>query len=90
MKTETPETESARVPETATQAEETIRSRWPWVEPTVWTDRMLTALENGVKGEVWFSLIDNQRWPNRYFRDAGYFSLAEAHRLACQSRRGTH
>jgi len=24
-------------------------SRWTWVEPSVWTDRMLTALENGVK-----------------------------------------
>lgn len=35
-----------------------IRARWPWVEASVWTERMLTALENGVKGNVWFSLID--------------------------------
>jgi RNA-directed DNA polymerase len=35
-----------------------IRGRWPWVEASVWTDRMLTALEQGVKGGVWFSLID--------------------------------
>lgn len=35
-----------------------IRGRWPWVEGSVWTDRMLTALEQGVKGGVWFSLID--------------------------------
>lgn len=35
-----------------------IRARWAWVEPSVWTDRMLTALEEGVKGGVWFSLID--------------------------------
>ena len=34
------------------------RSRWAWVEASVWTDRMLAALENGVKGGVWFSLID--------------------------------
>ena len=27
-----------------------IRARWAWVEPEVWTDRMLTALEEGVKG----------------------------------------
>ncbi len=27
-----------------------IRSRWPWVKPEVWTERMLAALENGVKG----------------------------------------
>ena len=31
---------------------------WSWVEPTVWTERMLTALEQGVKGGKWFSLID--------------------------------
>lgn len=43
--------------QTAKQAEE-IRSRWSWVEPSAWTERMLTALENGVKGGVWFSLID--------------------------------
>ena len=30
----------------------------PWVEPRVWTERMLEALHNGVKGDVWFSLID--------------------------------
>ena len=27
-------------------------------EPCVWTDRMLTALEQGVKGGKWHSLID--------------------------------
>jgi len=37
---------------------EDIRSRWSWTEPSVWTDRMLTALETGVKGDTWFSLID--------------------------------
>jgi RNA-directed DNA polymerase len=35
-----------------------IRVRWAWVEPVVWTDRMLAALEQGVQGGVWFSLID--------------------------------
>ena len=35
-----------------------VRSRWEWAEPSVWTDRMLAALETGVKGGVWFSLID--------------------------------
>ena len=34
------------------------RARWEWVEASVWTDRMLAALEYGVKGEVWFSLMD--------------------------------
>ncbi|MCK5878484.1 MAG: hypothetical protein KAH24_01815 [Holophagae bacterium] len=38
-----------------------IRSRWEWVEPSVWTDRMLWALENGISGveeTKWFGLID--------------------------------
>jgi len=35
-----------------------IRGRWSWVAPTVWTERMLAALEEGVKGGKWFSLID--------------------------------
>jgi hypothetical protein len=37
------EIKPARVSETK-QAGET-RDRWSWVEPCVWTDRMLTALE---------------------------------------------
>jgi RNA-directed DNA polymerase len=32
--------------------------RWGWVESCIWTDCMLTALETGVKGGKWFSLID--------------------------------
>lgn len=53
------ETTPAQVPRQAgaTQAGE-IRARWAWTERTVWTDRMLAALERGVKGGVWFSLID--------------------------------
>lgn len=43
--------------EKAIRAGET-RSRWDWVEPAVWTERMLTALEQGVRGGKWFSLID--------------------------------
>jgi len=35
-----------------------LRQRWKWVERSIWTDKMLTALENGVKGGKWFSLID--------------------------------
>jgi RNA-directed DNA polymerase len=53
----TTENKPAGVPETAKQAGE-IRDRWNWVEPSVWTERMLTALEGGVKGSKWFSLVD--------------------------------
>jgi RNA-directed DNA polymerase len=50
------EDQPATVP-LAQQAGETL-SRWRWVEPCAWTVRMLTALEQGVKGEKWFRLID--------------------------------
>ncbi len=46
------------VPEKATQGAETHRNDWTWVEASVWSERMLAALENGVKGGQWFSLID--------------------------------
>lgn len=45
------------VPATATQGGD-VPLRWSWTEPAVWTERMLTALEQGVKGGVWFSLMD--------------------------------
>jgi len=45
------------VPDAAKQVGDTS-GRWPWVEPSVWTERMLTTLEKGVKGGKWFSLID--------------------------------
>ena len=35
-----------------------IVARWPWVEPSAWTARMLTALEKGVKGDKWYCLMD--------------------------------
>ena len=48
---------SASVSETTKQAEQTP-TEWTWVEPSVWTDRMLETLERGVKGGKWYSLID--------------------------------
>ena len=39
------------VPEKAKQGVEACDfSKWEWVEASVWTDRMLAALVNGVKG----------------------------------------
>ena len=46
-----------RVPTGAKQTGE-ARGRWSWAEPSVWTGRMLRALEEGVKGGKWYSLID--------------------------------
>ena len=50
-----------------------VRRRWAWTEPTVWTDRMLTALEQGVQGG------------NVFFAEHGLFSLVTAHGLVRQS-----
>jgi RNA-directed DNA polymerase len=50
-----------RVPEGAKQigeADARAMKYRAWAEPAVWTTRMLTALEEGVKGGKWFSLID--------------------------------
>src|SRR5919108_3681723 len=41
---------------TTTQGAET--RNWSWVEASVWTDRMVSALQNGVKGGRWYSLMD--------------------------------
>ena len=51
------ESETATVPLVAKQAE-SGPAQWAWVDREVWTDRMLAALGNGVKGNKWFSLID--------------------------------
>ena len=60
------EVRPAAVPE-AKQAGE-VRARWAWAEPCVWTERMLTALEVGVKGGKWFSLIDKVSAPRLLLR----------------------
>lgn len=44
--------------EATKQATEPHEPRKSWVETSVWTDRMLAALVNGVKGGKWFSLYD--------------------------------
>ena len=89
------ETKPTLVPQSAKQVGE-IHDRWSWVEPSVWTARMLTALETGVKGGKWFSLIDkvrgkdHQRWTNAYFAEHGLFSLVVAHEQLVNPRRGTN
>ena len=49
--------ESVTVPEKAKQTE-TTPAHWAWVDRAIWSERMLAALGNGVKGSKWFSLID--------------------------------
>jgi RNA-directed DNA polymerase len=47
------------VPETAKQgADPDDPSTWSWVAASVWTERMLAALGNGVEGGKWYALMD--------------------------------
>jgi RNA-directed DNA polymerase len=47
-----------------------IRARWAWVEASVWTPRMLKALETGMgEGGKWFRLIDKV-WSERNLQSA--------------------
>jgi RNA-directed DNA polymerase len=50
--------EASAVPETAKQETEALRRDWRWVEASIWTARMVSALVNGVKGDKWFTLKD--------------------------------
>jgi RNA-directed DNA polymerase len=60
----------------ATQGGETKALRG-WVEPSVWTARMLEALDAGVKGGKWFSLMDKV-WARRNLEAA--FAKVKANR----------
>lgn len=51
-----------------------------WVEGSIWTDRMISALVNGVKGGRWFSLIDKVSAPRTL---AVAWAKVRANRGAC-------
>ena len=58
--------------------------KWSWVEATVWTDRMLTALGNGVQGGKWHSLIDKVYSPQTLW--AAWQRVASNHGAAGMDR----
>lgn len=60
----------AEVPAAKQAGAGSVHSNWAWTKPWIWTDRMLTALVNGVKGGQWFSLID------KVYREETLFSAA--------------
>ena len=70
--------EPARVPARAKRQAGPVSGHQAWAEPSVWTERMLTALETGVKGGRWC-------WPNAFFTDQGLLSLRGAFESVCQS-----
>jgi RNA-directed DNA polymerase len=61
------ESNPAAVSTRTKQAGETHADQWDWVERTAWTERMLEALEKGVKGGVWYSLMDKVYRPEVLF-----------------------
>lgn len=54
----TEQVESTVSEETRQETETHAPQKRDWVEAAVWTERMLAALVNGVKGGKWFSLMD--------------------------------
>ena len=46
------------VPGTAKQGTDALDPRRGWAEASIWTERMVSALVNGVKGGKWFSMVD--------------------------------
>jgi hypothetical protein len=67
------ESETATVPLRAKQAE-SGPAQWAWVDREVWTDRMLAALGNGVKGHKWSILAKHVlRRVGAVHHDAGPF-----------------
>ena len=57
------ESEASSVPKAATQDAQAQGRDGSWVQACVWNERMLAALDNGVKGGKWFSLIDKVYQP---------------------------
>jgi RNA-directed DNA polymerase len=69
------------VPEKATQgAEARRRGQWWWAEASVWTERMVLALGNGVKGGKWYSLMDKAVRPTTL--EAAWRKVARNHGAA--------
>ena len=59
----------AAVPAEARRAGEAEAPARSYADPSVWTERMLTALAEGVKGGKWYSLMDKVH-PERTLRSA--------------------
>ena len=62
------------VPDTATQGTDARDQQWRWAEASIWTERMVSALVNGVKGGKWYSLVDKAIRPTTL--DAAWHKVA--------------
>lgn len=61
MKDKEKQMTASTVPGGARQDAET--DEWSWVEASIWTERMVSALVNGVEGGKWYSLMDKVYTP---------------------------
>jgi RNA-directed DNA polymerase len=69
------------VPEKARQgAEARRRGQWWWTEASIWTERMVSALGNSVKGGKWYSLMDKVVRPTTL--EAAWRKVARNHGAA--------
>ena len=94
------ESEVMTVAEKAKQITPEATGNRAWIDREIWTERMLAALGNGVKGNKLRALLrkqdkrpgigrcyaDHRRWPNAFFAEEGLFTMTEARLLASQSR----
>src|SRR5271157_412299 len=62
--------EPVTVPFAATPARDPPSVR-EWANPSVWTERMLTTLEQGVRGGRWHTLIDKVYNPSNLWDASG-------------------
>jgi RNA-directed DNA polymerase len=62
------------VPERAKQGTDALDLHMGWAEGSIWTERMVSALVNGVKGGKWFSLVDKVIRPTTL--DAAWHKVA--------------
>ena len=63
------------VPGTAKQGADALDPQRGWAEASIWTERMVSALVNGVKGGKWFSLVDKVIRPPTL--DAAWHKVAQ-------------
>ena len=56
--TERPRVSKSTAVPTGANHGDAVCARWAWTAPEVWTERMLTALERGVTGGRWYTLMD--------------------------------
>ena len=64
-------------------------TKWTFPPLDGWIRRRLRSIlrtQQATKGSA--VAMDHHRWPNKFFRDHGLFSLVDAHRALLQSSRG--